>query len=146
MTLTNKAIEPKAIKSKEIVMTSVSSNVRPAPGFTLRQLLVADAVTCLVFGGLLVSGAGVLAPLLGIPAAWLFGAGVVLFPCAALMALAAKTLAPWLAGVVIAGNAAWVVASIAVLFAVEPTSLGVGFVLAQAAAVATLAVLEWKSR
>lgn len=118
----------------------------PARGFTLRSLLVVDALTCFVFGLLLAVAAAPLAALLGLPQSLLFYAGVVLFPCAALMALAAKTLAKPLVASVIAGNAAWVVASVSWLLIFEVTTLGLAFIVAQAVAVSILAVLEWRAR
>jgi hypothetical protein len=119
-----------------------------APGarITLKQVLNFDAVTCIAFGLLLVIGAAPLSGLLGLPQALLFYSGLVLFPSATLMLIAARKLSAPLVGVVIAGNAAWVVASVIVAFALEPTGLGVAFVLAQAAAVLVLLVLEWKAR
>jgi hypothetical protein len=119
-----------------------------APGarITLKQVLNFDAVTCIAFGLLLVIGAAPLSGLLGLPQALLFYSGLVLFPSAALMLIAARKLSAPLVGVVIAGNAAWVVASVIVAFALEPTGFGVAFVLAQAAAVLVLLVLEWKAR
>jgi hypothetical protein len=119
-----------------------------APGarITLKQVLNFDAVTCIAFGLLLVIGAAPLSGLLGLPQALLFYSGLVLFPSAALMLIAARKLSAPLVGVVIAGNAAWVVASVIVAFALEPTGLGVAFVLAQAAAVLVLLILEWKAR
>lgn len=62
------------------------------------------------------------------------------------MALAAKTLAKPLVAFVIAGNAAWVVGSVAVVLMFEVTALGLAFIVAQAAAVLVLAVLEWRAR
>jgi hypothetical protein len=127
-------------------MEHAFATAHAARGFTLKSLLVIDALTCFVFGLLLVVAAAPLAGLLGLPQSLLFYAGVVLFPCAALMTLAAKTLAKPLVAMVIAGNVAWVVASIALLSMFEVTTLGVAFVLAQAVAVSALAVLEWRAR
>ena len=127
-------------------MEHVFATAHPARGFTLKSLLVVDALTCSVFGLLLVVAAAPLAALLGLPQSLLFYAGVVLFPCVALMALAAKTLAKPLVAMVIAGNAAWVVASVALLPMFEVTTLGIAFILAQAVVVSGLAVLEWRAR
>jgi hypothetical protein len=118
----------------------------PATRFTLKQILNFDAATCIAFGLLLMIGAAPLSGFLGLPQSLLFYAGVVLFPSAALMLIAARKLSAPLVGVVIAGNAAWVVASVIVAFALEPTGFGVTFVLAQAAAVLVLLILEWKAR
>jgi hypothetical protein len=118
---------------------------RTARSFTLRQIVIADAMTCFVFGLLLVAASAPLSPLLGLPQSLLFYAGVILFPCAALMGIAAKTSSKPLIGTVIAGNVAWIAASIAVLFLFPTTGLGVVFLLAQAGAVAVLAALEWRA-
>jgi hypothetical protein len=126
-------------------MTHTAFAAAPARKFTLRQLLGADAATCFAFGLLLVAGAGPLAPLLGLPETLLFYAGVVLFPCAALMVVAARSLARPLVWLVVAGNAGWVVASVALLGFFDVTALGAAFVLVQAAAVAALTALEWRA-
>jgi hypothetical protein len=127
-------------------MEHAFATVQPARAVTLRQWLIVDTLTCLVFGLLLVATAAPLAELLGLPRSLLFYAGVILFPCAALMALAAKTLMKPLVSVVIAGNLAWIVASVAVGLMFAVTTLGFVFVVAQAAAVLALAMLEWRAR
>jgi hypothetical protein len=127
-------------------MEHALANAQPARAVTLRQWLVVDTLTCLVFGLLLLAATASLSELLGLPRSLLFYAGVILFPCAALMALAAKTLAKPLASTVIAGNLAWVVASVGVVSMFDVTTLGLAFVLAQAAAVLALAMLEWRAR
>jgi hypothetical protein len=114
--------------------------------FTLKSLLVIDALTCLVTGVLLVAASGALATLLGLPQDLLFYAGVALFPCAALMMLAARTRSTPLVQLVIFGNLAWAAASVWVAMAFEPTAPGMLFVLAQAVVVAALGVLEWRAR
>ena len=118
---------------------------RPARLLSLRLVLIADALTCLVFGLLLAAAAAPLAAGIGLPPVLLFYAGLVLLPCAALMAIAARTLNRHLVRLVIAGNLAWVAASLAVPFLFEVTGLGVAFVLGQAFVVAALACLEWRS-
>jgi hypothetical protein len=118
---------------------------RTATGFTLRQWLVVDALTCVAFGALLLSAAAPLSTLFGLPRSLLFVSGVVLLPCAALMAVAAKSLAAPLAWLVIAGNAAWIAASIAVTWMLALTGTGLAFVTIQAAAVALLMSLEWRA-
>jgi hypothetical protein len=114
-------------------------------GATLRHWLVADALTCAVFGALLVIAATPLSTLFGLPRGLLFWSGLVLFPCSALMALAAKSLAKPLVWLVIGGNAAWIAGSIAVTWMFELTGLGLAVVTLQAAAVALLAALEWRA-
>ena len=113
----------------------------------LRRVLAVDALTCVAAGALMAFGAGALAPLTGLPQPLLFWAGVALFPVAALMAfLSRRETAPaalvWL---VVLGNAGWVAGSVAVLFVTQPTVFGTAFVVAQAAAVAVLTVLEWRA-
>jgi len=111
---------------------------------SLRAVLAIDAGTCLAMGLLLVAAAAPLAGLLGLPEPLLFWAGMLLFPCAALMAGTAAMRPPpaALAWLVIAGNAAWVLASVGVLLVTAPNFLGTAFVLAQAAVVLVLLVVE----
>jgi hypothetical protein len=111
-------------------------------GFSLKQLLAFDAFTCLAFGALLIAASAPLAGLLGLPAGLLFYAGIVLLPCAALMLLAARSLAKPLVWIVVAGNFAWAAASVLVAFAFSTTALGFLLVLAQAFLVALLGALE----
>ena len=115
-------------------------------GFTLKQLLIVDALTCLITGVLLVAAANPLAALLGLPQSLLFYAGIVLFPCAALMAGAARTHTRGLVWMVILGNFAWAVASVAVAINFTLTAIGMIFVLVQAAVVAGLGWLELRAR
>ncbi len=107
----------------------------------LRRTLAVDAATCAAMGVLLIGFQAPLAALLGLPDALLFYAGVALLPCAALMLAAHRSRA--LAWLVVAGNAAWIAGSVAVLLAASPTALGYAFVIAQALAVAVLAELEF---
>lgn len=113
----------------------------------LRFVLGLDAATSVAMGLLLVVGADGLGPWLGLPQPLLLWAGVLLFPCAALMAVAAVPHRPpavlvWL---VIAGNAGWAAGSVAVATAwFEPTRVGLALVLLQAAAVVVLLWLEWR--
>src|SRR5690349_23214476 len=79
------------------------STTMAARGFTLKQLLIVDALTCVVTGVLLVAAAEPLAGLLGLPQQLLFYPGVLLFPCAGLMAVAARTTARGLVWIVILG-------------------------------------------
>jgi hypothetical protein len=119
-------------------------SVRPSSG-GLRAVLAFDAVTCLVMGVLLVAGAAPLAGWSGLPVNLLRVAGVALFPSAALMATAAATRRPALVWLVIAGNVAWVLASLAVAAVVaSATAVGIISILVQAVAVAVLAWLEFR--
>lgn len=114
-----------------------------------RTIVGLDAATCLVMAALLLGGGGVLSGFLGIPQGLLTGAGAILVPVALFMAaVAARPSAPlWAAGLVIVGNAGWVLASLALALGpfIAPTSLGLAFILAQAAVVALLAVVEYRT-
>lgn len=109
----------------------------------LHRVLAFDAATCLGMGLILAFGAGALAGPLGLPALLLQLAGASLFPAGAFMAWIAARGAPRPGTlVVIAGNALWVIGSLALFVWLRPTPLGTAFVLAQAAAVGVLAALE----
>lgn len=110
----------------------------------VRKVLLVDALTCTGAGLLMALGAGALSPLTQLPEGLLRIAGLSLFPVAALfgwMAVSRALNRPLLL-VAVMGNAAWVAGSLAVLAVTSPSTLGYAFVLAQAAAVAGLAVLE----
>lgn len=113
---------------------------------SLRSLLLLDAATCAAMGLTLDFGAAPLAALTGLPEPLLLYAGLSLLPIAAFMVLVAlrPTLQPVGGRLVVAGNAGWVLASLLLLATgwVAPNSLGIAFVLAQALAVAALALLE----
>jgi hypothetical protein len=118
---------------------------RPVAGITLRQWLLLDALTCVATGLAFVLATGWLAALFGLPAALLTYAGWALFPCAALMLLAARKLARPLVWTIVAGNYAWASGSIIVAFTLEPTTIGLVFTLAQALLVAALGWLEQRA-
>ena len=102
---------------------------------------VAELMTA---GVVMILGANMLAPLLRLPAALLLGAGILLMPwMLALLWLARANIVPR-AGVhgVIAVNAAWVLASIALLFVFAPSLFGYAFVIAQAVAVGVFTELQ----
>ncbi|MCK6449254.1 MAG: hypothetical protein L6R19_00120 [Alphaproteobacteria bacterium] len=117
-----------------------------SPNF-LRNVLLADAATSAACGLLMGAGAGMLEPLLGLPAALLRAAGIALLPFAAIVAVIATRVhvvrpAVW---AVIVLNAAWAVESVLLLVSgwVAPTPFGYAFVVAQAAVVAAFAELEF---
>jgi hypothetical protein len=104
-----------------------------------------DALTCVAMGLLLSVFPDPLAGLLGLPAQLLLACGLALFPCAALMVMAARSERPpaalvWL---VILGNAAWVAGSLYLWFHWPLTGLGQIFVMGQALAVLVLVELEY---
>lgn len=121
------------------------TTLRPAP--LLRQALLADAATSGACGLLMLGGAGLLAPLLGLPQALLAYAGLSLLPFAAFLAVLAlrETVARPLVWAVIAANVIWAADSLLLLASgwVAPTAAGYAFVLAQAAVVALYAELQY---
>ena len=117
------------------------------PSTFLRCVLFADAAISGVSGLLMALGAGQLSALLGLPEPVLRYAGLALLPWAALVAwLALRDAPPRVAvGAVILGNLLWAADCVVILLAgwVEPTGLGLAFVLAQALTVALLAELQY---
>jgi uncharacterized protein YjeT (DUF2065 family) len=113
----------------------------------LRRALLADAVFSGLGAALMTLDASTLAPLLNLPEALLRETGLFL--------IAYTLLVGWLGSrssvqrplvmIVIAGNAAWTLASIALLFsgAVSPNLLGELFIVAQAIATGVLAELQY---
>lgn len=113
---------------------------------SVQNVLWLDAAGCAAMGLVLSVAPGAVAALTGLPSGLLLPVGLLLIPVALLMALAAwlRPTPRSLLLVLVAGNAAWVAASLLVLALglVEPNGLGIAFVLAQAAWVAALTVLE----
>jgi hypothetical protein len=119
--------------------------IHPSP--FLRRAILADAIFSGVSAVLLTFGAGELAPWLNLPEALLRETGLFLIAYAALVGWLGtrQSMPKALVLIVIAGNAAWTVASIALLFsgAVAPNLLGEAFVAIQAVAVGALAELQY---
>jgi hypothetical protein len=117
------------------------------PSLFLRRAIQADAIFSGVSAVLLTSGAAELAPWLNLPEALLRESGLVLIAYTALVGwLATRQVMPKpLVLIVIAINAVWTVASIALLFssAVTPNLLGEAFVAMQAIAVGALGDLQY---
>ncbi len=113
----------------------------------LRRALLADAVFSGVSAVGLTFDAGMFAPLLNLPEALLRETGLFLIVYTALVGwLASRSALPkTLVVLVVIGNAAWTVASIALLFsgAVAPNALGEIVVVAQAIATGVLAELQY---
>jgi len=126
-------------------MTAITASIDRST--FVRRVLLVDAATCVAMGLLLSLASDMLSPLLELPSALLQYAGLSLFPIAAFMAWVAMgpNLSRLGVGLVIAGNALWVVASIVLLVSdwVDPSLLGYVFVIAQAATVVLLAELEY---
>ena len=117
------------------------------PSLFLRRAIQADAIFSGVSAVLLTFGAAELAPWLNLPEALLRESGLVLIAYTALVGwLATRQVMPKpLVLMVIAINAAWTVASIALLFssAVTPNLPGEAFVAMQAIAVGALGELQY---
>jgi hypothetical protein len=88
-----------------------------------------------------------LTPLLGAPPDWIFGLGVFMLCYGVFIGWTAgrSQLATALVWTLVIGNGLWVVASVALAFSswIEPTVWGQAVILAQAAAVAVFAELEY---
>jgi len=119
--------------------------IHPSP--FLRRAIQADAIFSGISAVLLTLGAGEFAPLLNLPEALLRETGLFLVAYAALVAWlgARPTMPRALVTIVIAGNAAWTLASIALLFggAVTPNLLGETAIAIQAIVVGALAELQF---
>jgi hypothetical protein len=117
------------------------------PSQFLRRALLADAIFSGIAAALLTLDAGALAPLLDLPEALLRETGLFLIAYTALVGWLStrQTMPKVLVAIVIAGNIAWTVASIALLFsgAVTPNLLGEIFVVAQAIATGVFAELQY---
>ncbi len=113
----------------------------------LRFALLLDAAASGAIGLLLAPASKALSPLFGLPAALLAGTGLFCLAYAALLAWLSSrprqaTALIWL---VIVGNGVWAVQSVVLLATgwLQPTTLGLSFVIAQAAAVAIFAELQF---
>ncbi len=117
------------------------------PSLFLRRALQADTVFSGAGAVIFSLGAGELAPLFNLPEALLRETGLFLIAYAAVVGWMStrQSLPRILVAVVIAGNAAWTLASIALLFSgvVSPSLLGEAAVAGQAIATGTLAELQY---
>lgn len=113
----------------------------------LRRALTLDAAASGATGLLMIAGAGLMEGWLGLPAALLRGAGLVLVPYVAFVVYTGtrETIARSAVWAVIAANGLWAAASALLLVSgwVAPTALGYAFVIAQAAVVALLGELQY---
>lgn len=117
------------------------------PSSFLSRALLADAIFSGVSAAGLTLGAGLLAPFLNLPEAVLRETGLFLIVYTALVGwLGTRSSVPKvLVMIVVAGNAAWTLASIALLFSgsVSPNLLGEIVVVAQAIATGVFAELQY---
>lgn len=119
--------------------------INPSP--FLRRAIQADAIFSGLSAALLTFGAGEFAPLLNLPETLLREAGLFLIGYAAFVGWLGTrgTMPKLLVTIVIAGNAVWTLASIALLFsaAVSPNLLGEAAIAMQAVVVGVLAELQF---
>lgn len=117
------------------------------PSLFLRRVLLLDSVATGATGLLLLGGTGLLHSLLNLPVGLMTYAGIFCVAWAALVALAyaRSELTRGFVWTIIIGNAAWVLASLALLVSgyVAPTLLGYAFVIAQALVVGVFAELQY---
>lgn len=117
------------------------------PSSFLRRAIQADAVFSGISAVLLTFGAGELATLLSLPEALLRESGLFLIAYTALVGWLGtrQSMPKALVAIVIGGNAAWTLASIALLFsgAVTPNLLGEAAITMQAIVVGALAELQY---
>lgn len=113
----------------------------------LRNVLLADALSCIACGAPQVLFTDSLAVLLKLPSPLLQATGwFLLFYAAAVGWIALRSPIPrGLVWPLVLGNGLWAVACVGLLAsdAVAPGALGTGWVLAQAVTVAVLAELQW---
>lgn len=121
-------------------------SVLSSPRF-LRNVLLADALSCFACGALQVSLTDSLSALLGLEHVLLLGTGVFLLVYAVVVCfIATRNPVPrgrvWL---LVFGNLGWAVSCVGLLFSsnVHATPLGVAYVVLQAGTVTLLAELQW---
>jgi hypothetical protein len=121
-------------------------SVFSSPRF-LRNVLFADAASCLASGAAQTLLAEPLSDALRLPLPLLVGTGIFLLAYAAVVAAVAtrETVPRALVWFFVVGNFGWALACAALLASglVAPTSLGIAWVIAQAATVVVLAELQW---
>ncbi len=117
------------------------------PSTFLRRAIQADAIVTGAVALLQTFGAGMLAPMLNLPHPLVLETGLFLIAYTALVGwLGTRQSMPRaLVAIVIAGNAAWAVASIALMFsgAVTPNLLGYAFIAVHAISTGVFAELQY---
>jgi hypothetical protein len=125
---------------------SPEMSIFESPKF-LRNVLFADAASCLATGALQVMFTHSLAELLNLPGALLQATGIFLLVYAALVTVIATRdpIPRALVWLFVAGNFAWAAACAALLVArtFAPSALGEAWIIAQAVTVVVLAELQW---
>lgn len=125
----------------------MSFTARLSSPLALRRVLAFDAVSGAATGGLHLLLAPELSAWLGLPEALLQASGVAILAFVALAGWLARQASPPRGPLmtIVLLNLAWAIACLWLAFggAVDMTSLGLAYVLLQAAAVLVLAELEW---
>ena len=126
---------------------SALTDLMDRPPVFLRRALVLDAVASGATALMMIAGAGLVEGLLGLPAALLRGAGLVLLPYVAFVIYTGtrETISRPAVWAIIVANVLWAAASAFLLVSgwVAPTALGTAFVIAQAVVVALLGELQY---
>lgn len=114
-------------------------------GNFLRQALLLDAGASGLMGIVMAAAPSFVGRLLNLPSGFVLGIGLFFVVFAATLLVLRRYPLPALIWLVILGNAAWGVASIAVLFTdlLAPNMLGVAVIVFQAVAVLVFAELEY---
>ena len=117
------------------------------PSLFLRRAIQADAIVTGAVALLQTFGAGLLAPLLNLPQSLLLETGLFLIAYTALVGWLGtrQSMPKALVAIVIAGNAAWALGSIALMFsgAVTPNLLGYAFIAVHAISTGVFAELQY---
>ncbi|MBA2676167.1 hypothetical protein [Ramlibacter sp.] len=113
----------------------------------LRNVMLADAASCLATGALQLAFTGTLAELLHLPAPLLMESGIFLVAYAAVAAFVGlrEPVPRGLVRLFAIGNFGWAIGCVLLLAmgGFAPTALGTAWVLAQLACVAVLGELQW---
>ena len=114
-------------------------------GNLLRQALLLDAMASGAMGLAMAAAPGFIGGLLNLPIGFVLYIGLFLVGFAAMLLVLRRYPQPALIWLVILGNFAWAIASIAVLFTnlIAPNTLGIVVIAAQALAVAVFAELQF---
>ena len=117
------------------------------PSLFLRRALLADAVVTGAVALLQTFGAGLLAPLLNLPYALVLETGLFLIAYTVLVGWLStrQSMPKALVAIVIAGNAAWALGSMALMFSgsVSPNLLGYAFIAVHAISTGVFAELQY---
>ncbi|NJN35877.1 MAG: hypothetical protein HC794_01060 [Nitrospiraceae bacterium] len=117
---------------------------RTFAGLSLKTVLRFDGALCLLMGIALIALRNMISGPTGLSAAFLTWAGILLLPVGLFILVVAAATPParFGVGLIVVGNALWVLASLVAVGLIGPTGLGTAFVLVQAVGVAIIADVE----